>query len=165
MDQNKVYTVPTEENLNKHWGAKMISEFQTQTRHLAANYRHERGDLIDAIEELYESPSETIEKDLRIIEKLADEEDLRGLESRIFNLIRLHRRQAIRSVVRLQKSLRNEPIELVQMLLKARSMHISRKFSDFALRIALVDAMEVESFRTTLAGGIERSAPLASTAA
>ena len=138
----EIHTVPkVPSSPGMHWCSARISEFQNNSRNLAAIYRHEREDLFETIETLYESPSDTIDKDIAIIIKLSSEEELRGLESRVFNMIRYHRRHTVKSVVKLQDSLGDEPLERVQLILKAKSVQASRKSSDFALRIARGDAL------------------------
>ena len=64
----EIHTVPkVPSSPGMHWCSARISEFQNNSRNLAAIYRHEREDLFETIETLYESPSDTIDKDIALV--------------------------------------------------------------------------------------------------
>jgi hypothetical protein len=148
---NNVIEIPTQSfSPELHWGSKGLRILQDESKRVAAEISASRPDVVGSIETFFNAQAEVCsELEMqKFLSVFLQEPEARGIESKLFPTIRVHRQWVVRCVLALQDKLEGEDEDAIRSMLRARSVHASRCSRELALRLAKSD--EMEAMRCTL---------------
>jgi hypothetical protein len=149
-----------------HWGPARTGRMYSECRRVVAVLATERPELVGCVERLFHATSSSTDassssssssahcdltaNDRAALSMLAQQEELRGLEGRLYPTSKRHRQWAVRSVLARQVQLQGEEDpDRAARLLRARSMTVSRRSRELAWKLAQGDEMETFQPMTT----------------
>jgi len=141
---------PEEASADIYWGETKLVDIYNQAKEMANDFRICRLDLLDSIKVLYGSPDTAKPKTTNDFSTNQAMEILalspaRGLEHQITSVIHKHRVNAIESVLTTQDKLKFKDPEQTATILRLRSLQVSRRDREFALKLAQGDALVAQS--------------------